>query len=252
MRERERLRLWQNLRGSRRQCYICRANFDHFLPYREGGQSPFTSALGVVGSDVENFYCPACACFDRERHLFMYFDALGLWEVVKGARVLHFAPEEKLTERIADASPAEHVKGDIKPAPGFVKIDVTAIDYPAEYFDLVICNHVLEHVADDGRAIAELYRVLKRGGRAVLQTPFTRTLANSFQDANINTDALRLRFYGEADHVRVYGQDLFTKLEAVGFSMETKRHAELFAPESAAYYGVNAAEDLILALKPLD
>jgi SAM-dependent methyltransferase len=245
-REGERLRHGRNLRGNRRKCYVCGATFDHFLPYREGRRSPFTRLLGCVGSDTENFYCPACECFDRERHLFMYFDKLGLWDAIKGGRVLHVAPEAKLAERIAASEPAEYVKGDIAPGPDRIKLDVTAIAFPDEYFDLVICNHVLEHVPDDGRAMAELFRVLKPGGRAVLQTPFSPVLAHTFQDPGIDTDEKRCLFYGQEDHVRLYGQDLFEKLKGAGFSVALGRHAELFRPEEASYYGVNPAEDLLL------
>lgn len=249
-REGDRLRRELNLRGKRRKCYVCGATFNNFLPYRDAERSPFLRQLECVGSDVENFYCPVCSCFDRERHLFMYFDALGLWDAARGARVLHVAPEAKLAERIAAAGPAEYVRGHLAPGPGEVRVDVTDINFPDGHFDLVICNHVLEHVPDDGRAIAELYRVLKPGGRAVLQTPFSTVLARTFQDPGIDTDAKRLRFYGETDHVRVYGRDLFERLASAGFSVATERHSDLFPPEAAAYHGVNPAEDLLLILKP--
>jgi ubiquinone/menaquinone biosynthesis C-methylase UbiE len=131
-----------------------------------------------------------------------------------------------------------------------VKVDITAVDFPHEYFDLLIANHVLEHVPDDRRAMSEIFRVLKPGGRAVLQTPFSPVLAGSFQDAAIDTEADRLLFYGEVDHVRVYGRDLFTRLEEAGFGVATQRHADLFPPDAAAYHGVNPAEDLLLIVKP--
>lgn len=245
-REANGLRRARNLRGKRHKCYVCGKTFGRFLPFREGRQSPFTRLLKVVGSDAKNFYCPACSCFDRERHLFMYFDKLGLWEVVKGGRVLHVAPEAKLAERIAASGPAEYVRGDIAPGPDRVKLDVTALDFPGGHFDLVICNHVLEHVHEDERAVSELFRVLKPGGCAVLQTPFSPVLARSFQDPNIDTDEKRRLYYGQEDHVRVYGQDLFERFRGAGFDLATARHDALFRSWEAAYYGVNPAEDLLL------
>jgi len=180
----------------------------------------------------------------------MYFDRLKLWAAVSGGTVLHFAPEEHLREAIVRLKPKEYVQADVSPSHEDIqKIDITAIGFPDEYFDFVICNHVLEHVPNDKQAMSELNRVLKKGKYAVVQTPFSTILANSFEDTNINTEELRLRFYGQEDHVRVYGQDLVSRLESAGFEVRLQTHHVILADMDDGFYGVNAREDLILVRK---
>ena len=241
-----------NKSGNRHKCYICKNTFRNFYPYKGGRKSAssFIRTLDTIGSDTDNFSCPHCWCHDRERHLFMYFDRLALWSEVKG-RVLQFAPEKHLQRAIEELGPQEYVKADLFPgSEELKKVDVTSIDYPDGYFDFVICNHVLEHVPDAGQAMKELYRVLKKGKYAVLQTPFSSVLSGTFEDENINTDHLRKQFYGQEDHVRVFGSDLFSKLEAVGFQLHLKQHGSELSDLDNKYYGVNFREPLILASKP--
>jgi len=244
------LERWRNKRGSRRTCYLCSKTFDHFYPlFADEHASSLFEELDVIGSDLANFYCPHCLSFDRERHLFMYLDRLDFWKHFSGS-VLHFAPERNLRTRIEHLTPAEYVLADLEPGSADVRsMSVTAIDFPDEYFDIVLCNHVLEHVPDDSQAIAEIFRVLKRNGRAILQTPYSAILAASFEDPNINTDELRSKIYGQKDHVRVYGLDFFSKLQRVGFVLDIKNHRETMPDIESVYHGVNGREDLILALK---
>ncbi|CAL1240646.1 methyltransferase domain-containing protein [Candidatus Methylocalor cossyra] len=244
-----------NQLGSGRQCYICKRRFGHFYPYRNGAEvaSPFIKELDLISGDTRNFSCAYCGCHDRERHLFMYFDRLDLWARLRQAAVLHFAPEGKLEDAIIRQGPREYIKADLKPArPDIRPMSVTDIPFPNGHFDFIFCCHVLEHVPDDRRAMAELYRVLRPGGQAVLQTPFSNLLAHTFEDPAIDTDSLRWRYYGQEDHVRLFGRDLFSKLQAAGFRLDLKRHADHFTPEETRRYGVSAKEDLILVVKPTD
>ncbi len=241
-----------NTLGKQHECYICRKRFRHFYPWRGGrvAISDFLKDMQVVGSLWDNFCCPFCQSNDRERHLFMYFKVLHLWSTIPHGKVLHFAPEVSLTQKILSLNPAEYVQADLFPADQNVeKIDVTSIHFPDSYFDFVICNHVLEHVADDEKALSELFRVLKPGKYAVLQTPFSGLIADSFEDPGINTAQLKLKYYGQENHVRLYGRDLFDKLEGAGFLLELKKHNSYFSPQATTYYGVNPREDLILVSK---
>jgi SAM-dependent methyltransferase len=177
----------------------------------------------------------------------MYFDRLRLWNIVGGGVVLHVAPERNLRDAVVRLKPKEYVQADLFPADEEIqRIDVTEMLFPDEYFDFIICNHVLEHVPKDDQAMGELSRVLKRGKWAVLQVPFSSILAKSFQDDNINTDELRRRFYAQEDHVRVYGNDLFSRLEGAGFEVMLQKHQVLLPDLDSKFYGVNVREDLIL------
>ena len=218
--------------------------------------TPFLLKLGVVGSDVINFGCPFCHSSDRERHLFLYFDRLRLWDGVRDAAVLHFAPEPHLSWRIKSCGPRQYVTADLYPDHlhardhAVERQDVTDIAAPADTFDLLICNHVLEHVTDDRRALSEVHRVLKPGGLAVLQTPYSTVLTRSIEDPGIATDRLRLEVYGQEDHVRLYGADFLDRIQTVGLRLRLRRHRDVSTDAEAAYYGMNPVEDLILVKKP--
>jgi hypothetical protein len=239
--------------GSSKTCYVCRKSFRSFVPFRGGYAAfpPFVRELDVIGSDLDNFGCPYCCCSDRVRHLWMYLDTLELWSRFAGSSVIHFAPEDMLARRISSYYPAKYLKADLTPwSPDIERIDIRAIPYPDESFNFLICNHVLEHVDDDQQALSEVFRILRPGGYAILQTPYSFFLSNSFCDSCINTDALRLRYYGQADHVRLYGRDLFARIEGSGLRLQVHTHEQWLSGLDSAKYGVNPREDLILAVKP--
>lgn len=243
-----------NKLGEKHQCYICRKTFNHFYPYKEGVHkvSEFKRRLNLVGSDVINFRCPFCSSNDRERHLFMFFDKINFWEKFTNASILHFAPENKLSEKIDSLKPLKYIKADFKPKNKTIeKIDATQIPYPDNSFDIVICNHVLEHIPNYNSAIQEIYRVLRPSGNAILQTPYSKTLLNNFEDNGINNNESRLFFYGEQDHFRIFSENhLFEDFKKNGFILKIAKHSDLFNDKITSYYGVNSKEDLIHVAKP--
>jgi SAM-dependent methyltransferase len=239
--------------GSGRLCYACNRRVGRFLRYRGGWKlvPPLIKVLGVIGSDVENFSCPRCGAHDRERHLLMYFDHAGIWRTIEGADVLHFAPEPVLSARISMARPARYITADLFPSAKDVRReDITKLSFGDCAFDLVVANHVLEHVLDDRAAMKEIYRVLKPGGLAVLQTPYSDKLVNTFEDAGIRDDEGRLQAFGQEDHVRLYGKDLFSRLEGAGFVSRVLRHDVALRAYSASLYGVNPREPFICMRRP--
>ena len=174
--------------GSEKVCIICSSTFRRFIPF-DKGQSTFMKALDVIGSDFINFQCPHCGVIDRTRHLFLYFEKLNIWKKMTGSKILHFAAEEELSKRILLSNVKEYIMGDLKPRnPDTIKIDITTIQYPNNYFDIIICNHVLEHVLDYKKAIKEIFRVLKKGGFAIVQTPFSKKIKYHFTDPYIKSN----------------------------------------------------------------
>ena len=241
-------------RPLRRECVLCGHRCGGFLPYRGGwaGSPRAMRALGVVGSDLANFECPWCGSHDRERHLLLYLRASGLWDRMPGAEILHFAPERRLAPRIAALAPRRYLRADLYPVGSdIVRMDIHAIPEPGASFDLVIANHVMEHVDDDARAVAEVARVLRPGGYAVLQVPFSPRLAATFSDPGIDDEQARLQCYGQEDHVRLFGRDVFARFAAEGrLENRVARHADLLAGFDARRWGVNAAEPFFLFRKP--
>lgn len=239
--------------GSAKLCYACNRRVGRFLPYRGGWKDVprLIKALDVIGSDVENFSCPRCGAHDRERHLLMYFDRAGMWKEIEGANVLHFAPERVLAARISRARPARYVKADLFPnAADVTREDLTRLSFGDCAFGVVIANHVLEHVADDRAAMKEIFRVLQPGGLAVLQTPYSDKLTRTFEDESIRDEEARLQAFGQEDHVRLYGRDLFSRLQSVGFVSKVLEHDAVLKDYGESLYGVNRREPFICMERP--
>ncbi len=235
------------------RCIICEYQVFGFLPYRSGFHTypPLIAALQIVGSDIDHFECPQCGAHDRERHLFMYMRATNLFDSLSKMAVLHFAPERRLSRLISATNPVHYIKCDLYPQTTDIeKMDILAIPYPAGRFDLVIANHVLEHVADDQAALVEIHRVLKPGGHAILQTPYSAKLHHTWSDPGIDTDAARLQAYGQGDHVRLFGRDIFERFTSVGLESCVSTHDQLLPEYDPKKYGVNAKEPFFLFKRP--
>jgi SAM-dependent methyltransferase len=244
--------LIENKKNKIKECYICGEQFEIFFKYRVNSENAgVIKYFQTVGSDPENYGCYYCNCNDRERHLFMYFDKLSVWDKFRNASVLHFSPELSLSKKIELLLPAEYIKCDLFPRDGWKKIDITKIDFEDSYFDILICNHVLEHVPDHLQALKEISRVLKKDGIAFLQTPYSELFYNHFEDPNINTDELRLLFYGQEDHVRVVSKRQFFDELAIYFTLNIIRSDSLFSDDECYKYGVNKKEDLIMVINKL-
>jgi SAM-dependent methyltransferase len=204
-------------------------------------------ALAMVGSDADHFECPRCGAHDRERHLLMYLRASGVLGDLQGKAVLHFAPEKRLSRFIAAAAPSRHVQADLLPnSPEVQRVDMLAMPFGDGTFDCVIANHVLEHVGDVDRALGEIHRVLCPRGHAILQTPYSSKLHRTWEDAGIDTPAARLQAYGQEDHVRLFGRDIFERIAAAGFEPGVRQHRELLGDVDPIRAGVNPDEPLFL------
>jgi len=237
------------LPGGSRHCVICGGTVHRFMPYMHGwaGAPGLIRALDVVGSDLDAFECPRCGSHDRERHLMLYFRSTGMFEWMRGKSVVHFAPEKHLSRCIMEAGPSYYLKCDLYPrCSDITRMDLLATGLQAESVDFLIANHVLEHVDDDLKAIAEISRVLKPGGRAVLQTPYSGKLRRTWQDDGIVDNASRLQAYGQEDHVRLYGADIFERFVSSGLVSRVGFHQDLLPEVEAKLAGVNAEEPFML------
>ena len=205
--------------------------------------SPFLIRAGIVGSTLDRFACPHCACTDRERHLRLFLERLRLLDPIKAGSVLHMAPERRLATYIESHGFSVYVKGDLSPSHESVRpIDLQRIPFPDATFDLLIANHVLEHVDDVAAAAQEMRRVLKPGGRAICQTPFASRLSRTIEDPLHQSPDDRLFFYGQEDHVRLFGTDIARILEDAGFTGRFVPHADILPDVDAETFGINQDE----------
>jgi len=239
--------------GGTRHSVICDHRVWRFMPYQTGsrGVPLLMRAMEMVGSDPDHFECPRCGAHDRERHLLLYLRSTGLLADMENKSVMHFAPEKKLSSFIRSARPARYLPCDLFPhGPEVERVDMLDMQFESGSFDVVIANHVLEHVDDDARALAEIHRVLKPGGVAILQTPYSRKLHHTWSDPGIDTPRARLHAYGQEDHVRLFGRDIFERVVAAGFESCVQQHADLLGDIDAVTTGVNPAEPFFLFRKP--
>jgi len=214
-----------------------------------GSASPRLYGQVVIGSGSRYGKCPKCRASDREKliYLYLYYELKVFLQ--RDIRILHIAPENLLGQELLDASFTEYIAADLLdknysyPA-HVIFMDLLDISFPEGYFDLVICNHVLEHIQMDLLAISNIYRVLKTGGRAILQVPISKNNEFTIEDSSIIDPIDREYHYGQADHVRLYGQDYPNRLAKVGFKVERQN---IFKKYPRA--GINPLEDIFVGIK---
>jgi len=179
--------------------------------------------------------CPACLALERHRALWLYLRD----DIPPGTRILHFAPELALLRALSGRGDLDYVTADLDPSSlATVRADITAIPFEDESFDLVLCNHVLEHIEADTQAMSELRRVLRPDGRLVMQHPVDENRATSYEDPSIRTPAERREAFNQRDHVRIYGRDYYTRLESVGLDVEVVRLQDRVDAASARRFGL--------------
>jgi len=129
------------------------------------------------------------------------------------------------------------------------KIDIKDINFEDNFFDVIICNHVLEHIVDDRKAMCELFRVLKPGGEAILQVPISKYNKKTFEDFSIILPEEREKYFGQKDHVRIYGKDYKNRLERIGFKVELYDIKNDLNIQDIKKFGLNEEEILYIGKK---
>lgn len=220
--------------GKNYYCPICEHSFRKFLPY------------GNKGTD--NRLCPSCLSLERHRLLWLFLKNKTSF-FVENYSVLHIAPEQPFIKRFKKLKNLHYITADLESPIADVKMDIQAMPFQNNQFDIVICNHVLEHIPDDSKALHEIYRVLKPGGFAILQVPIDYKRDFTFEDPSITSRKEREKIFGQYDHLRVYGKDYPKKLETVGFRVEQNRYIDSFSTEQINYYRLDKNETLYIAHK---
>lgn len=210
-------------------CPLCEKTARRFEPFGAGT---------VIRPDAR---CKHCDALERHRLVWMYMrDETDLFSGSEPKRMLHVAPEPVLRDRLVGRPTIDYLSADLEPGVADVQMDITAIDFPDDSFDVIYCSHVLEHVPDDALAMRELRRVLRPTGWAILQVPIL--LAVTDEDPSITDPEERLRRFAQRDHVRAYGPDYADRLRAAGFEVRLDRYAERLGPEVARRHGLIAQE----------
>ncbi|XRG98466.1 methyltransferase domain-containing protein [Salinimicrobium sp. TIG7-5_MAKvit] len=195
-----------SLRGNKYTDPIDGRSFSKFLPYGYGQQR-------------ENVLSPSTLSLERHRLLWLYLKDHTTFFTAPH-KVLHFAPEQAFYKRFRKLNNLHYTTTDLNSPLADVKADICDLPFEDNSFDFILCNHVLEHIPDDTKAMQEIYRILSPGGTAILQIPQDLNREKTFEDDSITDPAERAKIFGQYDHVRVYGRDYFDKLREVGFRVE--------------------------------
>ena len=192
-------------RGQDVTCPVCSKSFRKFLPY--GRINPRENAL-----------CANCLSLERHRLMWLYLKERTVF-FKNGLHVLHIAPEACFIKRFERIHGGKYITADIESPLAKVKMDIHQIPFEQNTFDVVLCNHVLEHVRDDIKAMNEIQRVLKPQGFAILQVPFFNPVPDTtFEDSTITDRQEREKIFGQDDHVRKYGRDYTQRIKRAGLT----------------------------------
>jgi SAM-dependent methyltransferase len=230
--ERHKLEIYK---GDKVFCPICNLKFKKFGPF------------GV--EKRLNARCVNCGSLERHRLIYLYLkNQTNVFDPNVKIKMLHFAPEGCLYDVLSQKENIDYIVGDIDPdfynnkLKGSIKVqklDITDIDFEDNYFDVILCSHILEHIPDDKRAMSELYRVMKKDGWGIIQIPIDYKRATTYEDFTITTPRGREKAFGRFDHVRWYGRDFKDKLTNAGFDIkEEDLYIKSFSTEEVIHYGL--------------
>lgn len=210
-------------------------SFRSFLPY--GYENP-----------RENVLSPSTLSLERHRLLWLYLKNETDF-FTKTHQVLHFAPEQAFYKRFRGMQNIAYTTTDLNSPLADVKADICNLPFEDNAFDVILCNHVLEHIPNDTKAMQELYRVMKPGGWGIFQIPQDLKRENTFEDDTITDKKERAKIFGQYDHVRIYGRDYFDKLRSVGFTVEEVDYTSVLPKEDVEKYRLAKGEIIPLARK---
>nr|WP_314864557.1 methyltransferase domain-containing protein [uncultured Flavobacterium sp.] len=212
-------------------------SFRMFLPYGYGTQR-------------NNVLSPSTLSLERHRLLWLYLqNETDFFTATEKKNVLHFAPEQEFYKRFKKQKNIQYTTTDLFSPLADVKADICNLPFEDNQYDVIFCNHVLEHIPDDNKAMQELYRVLKPGGMAILQIPQDLNRATTFSDDSITDEKERAKIFGQYDHVRVYGRDYFDKLRSIGFTVIEEDYTKKINPELVTKYCLAPGEIIPVCFK---
>jgi predicted SAM-dependent methyltransferase len=246
------------LKGERFTDPIDGKSFRMFLPYGYGTQR-------------NNVLSPSTLSLERHRLLWLYLQnetdffqseivsdslisnscrvKLRDAEINSALKVLHFAPEQEFYKRFRKQQNIEYTTTDLLSPLADVKADICNLPFEDNSYDIIFCNHVLEHIPDDTKAMQELFRVLKKGGMAILQIPQDLSRAVTFSDDTIVDQKERAAIFGQYDHVRIYGRDYFDKLRSIGFTVVEEDYTNKISPDLVEKYCLAKGEIIPVCFK---
>jgi len=224
-------------RGNRFTDPVNGKNYRKFLPY--GYRKVRKNALS-----------PGTLSLERHRALWLFLQRHTDFFSKTPKRILHIAPEQAFRKRFKKIFGDRYVTADLHSPLADIKADITDLPFAANEFDIILCNHVLEHIPDDRKAMRELYRVMKPGGYGIFQVPLDARRTRTFEDPTVTDPRRRAELFGQYDHVRIYGTDYFDRLHEAGFVVRPFAVKQLFKGDEIERFALDPEEIIPFVQKP--
>tara|TARA_B110000046_G_scaffold181359_1_gene213460 strand:+ start:587 stop:1360 length:774 start_codon:yes stop_codon:yes gene_type:complete len=224
-------------RGEQVACPVCEKSFSKFLSY---------------GSEVahrENVLCPYDLTLERHRLMWLYLQRETSFFSAPGLKVLHIAPEQCFLPHFKKQQNLDYITADLVSPIADMHFDLHDIPLEDHLYDVVFCNHVMEHVDDPIRCMSELHRVMKPGGWAIMQVPQDINRKETYEDASITSASEREKHFWQKDHVRLFGMDYPQWLEKAGFKVDQFDMNANWKPTEIEKYRLMGKEILYIARK---
>lgn len=222
-------------KGSRYTDPIDGKSFRKFLPYGYAIQR-------------KNALSPSTLSLERHRLLWLFLQRKTNF-FSQPAKVLHIAPEQAFYSKFKKQKNLEYITSDLFSPLADVKADICSLPFDNQEFDVIFCNHVLEHIPDDAKAMKELFRVLKPNGWGIFQVPLDMKREQTFEDNSVTDPKERTRIFGQYDHLRIYGKDYFQKLKNIGFEVDELHCNQIVCEREIEKFCLDASEILPIVSK---
>jgi SAM-dependent methyltransferase len=224
-------------KGNKVECPVCNRSYSKFLSY------------GSSIAHRENVLCPGDLTLERHRLMWLYLKDHSNFFSNDKLNVLHIAPEQCFHQRFKQQENLNYLTGDLVSPIADLHFDLHQIPLEENRFDVIFCNHVLEHVDDANQCMSELFRVMKPGGWGIMQVPqdFDRDI--TFEDPSIKSEEDRERYYWQKDHVRLFGKDYPNWLENAGFKVEVFEKEKHYSTDQIQRFRLQEKEILYIVRK---
>lgn len=224
-------------KGNNVECPVCERSFKKFLSY------------GSAVAQRDNVLCPYDLTLERHRLMWLYLKEHSNFLTADKLDVLHIAPEQCFHKRFKEQKNLNYLTGDLVSPLADLHFDLHSIPLEENSFDIIFCNHVLEHVDDALKCMKELYRVMRPGGWGIFQVPQDFSRETTYEDASITSPEEREKHFWQKDHVRLFGKDYPEWLKKAGFEVEEFRQESNYSKELIQRYRLQPEEILYIARK---
>jgi predicted SAM-dependent methyltransferase len=226
-------------KGNNVECPVCERSFRKFLSY---------------GSNVahrDNVLCPYDLTLERHRLMWLYLRDHSSFFTKENIKVMHIAPEQCFHKGFQAQKNLDYTTGDLVSPIADLHFDLHDIPLEDNQYEVIFCNHVMEHVANDLRCMQELYRIMKPGGWGIMQVPIDSNRDETYEDASITTPEEREKHFWQYDHVRLYGNNYPKRLAEAGFNVETFDIKDHISAEQLERFRLQKNELLYVVIKPV-